>query len=58
MLTKIYEIFLWFLGFKEGETITAMLRRQKQRLGGYWWIMVGGTFAGLAALLIHVIGVF
>ncbi len=60
----IYCKLLWFLGFKlpedppvESEKITFMLRRQKQRLGIWWWLMVGGTFVFLIWLFLHVLGV-
>jgi len=36
---SIYEKILWFLGFQEGEYISTMLARQKQRLGWVWWFM-------------------
>lgn len=54
----LYEAFLWLLGFAQNEKITFMLRRQKERLGCWWWVLSGGTIAGLIALLLHVIGVF
>ena len=57
-LNKIYNAFLWVLGFKEGEKITYMLRRQKQRLGKFWWVGVGGVFASLICLVLHIVEVF
>jgi hypothetical protein len=38
-MESLYQKFLWFLGFKEGETISACLARQKERLGWTWWLM-------------------
>jgi len=54
----LYNKFLWFIGFLPDDKITFMLRRQKERLGAWWWVLSGGTIAGLIALLLHVIGVF
>ncbi len=54
-----YKSFLWFWGFAEGEHITDMLRRQKQRLGGkVWWAGVSGIFGFLIWLVLHVIEVW
>jgi len=51
---KIYSYILHFLGFQQGEHITDMLKRQKQRLGVWWWLLPGATFGGLTWLLFHV----
>jgi len=43
-----------------GETITTMLRRQKARLGVWWWVMSGGGIAlgngFLAWPILHILG--
>lgn len=57
MFAKIYNFLLWFCGFAKGEKITFMLKRQKQRLGIWWWFLSLGTIGGLITLLIHVLGV-
>lgn len=61
-LDKVYHGFLWLCGFKEGEHITDMLRRQKIRLGGWWWffpvttIALALSFLGfLIWLILHVL---
>jgi len=60
MIFKIYRALLWFFGFQEGERITFMMRRQKDRLGIWWWVMVGGTIVlgngFLAWLIPHILG--
>jgi hypothetical protein len=42
----IYHKFLWFCGFAEGEHISDMLARQKQRLGLIWWFFPILTIIG------------
>ena len=60
MINKLYKGFLWFAGFAEGETITAMLRRQKLRLKVGWWAMVTlpclFVAGGYTWLILHVLG--
>lgn len=58
MIHKIYDFLLWFMGFPSGLHITDILRNQKARLGVFWWVAVGGTFGGLIALVLHIIGIF
>jgi hypothetical protein len=36
-MTKIYKWLLWYGGFQEGDTISYMLARQKERMGKWWW---------------------
>jgi len=48
----IYQKLLWLLGFKTGEYITFMLKRQEQRLGVFWWLTIGATL-GYLTILIH-----
>lgn len=55
IIYELYKILLWVWGFAEGEHITDMLRRQKQRLGKAWWAGVGGIFAFLIWLVLHII---
>ena len=58
VIYRVYKTFLWFSGFAEGEHITDMLRRQKQRLGSkVWWVSVSGIFGFLIWLVLHVIEV-
>jgi hypothetical protein len=44
---KWYDWFLWITGFWEDEddddTISDMLRRQKERMGWVWWLGALGT---------------
>ena len=59
VIYRVYTAFLWFWGFAEGEHITDMLRRQKQRLGGrVWWVGVSGIFGFLIWLVLHVIEIW
>ena len=46
----LYKKLLWFMGFKTDETISAMLTRQKERLGVWWWIFPITTMVGTLAL--------
>lgn len=39
MTNKVYHKFLWFTGFLEGEHVSDMLARQKERLGVGWWCL-------------------
>lgn len=64
MLDKIYHVLLWLLGFREGEHITDMLRRQKDRFGKWWWCipalsglayLSAGAF--LSWLFLHILGI-
>jgi hypothetical protein len=61
MLNKIYCALLWFFGFFPGGKITFMLRRQKQRLGVWWWVMIAGTgflaTGGFTWLILHILEV-
>jgi len=45
-MDDIYHAFLWFCGFQEGEHISDMLARQKERLGWVWWLFPALTIAG------------
>jgi len=51
----IYDQFLWIIGYRRDEsdedTISAMLKRQKQRMGKWWWFMSLGTVALTAVIL-------
>ena len=58
VIYRIYKVFLWFWGFAEGEHLTDMLRRQKQRLGKVWWVGVTGMFGFLIWLVGHVIEIW
>ena len=58
VIYTIYKAFLWFWGFAEGEHVTDMMRRQKQRLGKVWWVGVFGGFGFLIWLVLHVIEVW
>jgi len=62
LLSKLYDVFLWFFGFIPGEKITFMLRRQKERLGKAWWVMViTSAIAGnglLLWLILHILGIW
>ncbi len=59
LIYHVYKALLWFWGFAEGEHITDMLRRQKQRLGNkLWWAGVSGIFGFLIWLVLHVIEVW
>jgi hypothetical protein len=49
---KIYHALLWFCGFEEGEHISGMLARQRQRLGRWWWFLPIGTIAIMLGLSI------
>ncbi|MBA7585021.1 hypothetical protein ES708_26991 [subsurface metagenome] len=44
---KIYDWFLWIIGFREDEddddTISDMLWRSKERLGWRWWVLSIGS---------------
>lgn len=51
-LQEQYHKFLWALGFKEGETFSAMFTRQKERLGAGWWALVCLTFLGIIGLIV------
>lgn len=61
----LYERFLWFWGFKidsdpditGDEKITFMLRRQKQRLGIWWWLWASGWIAFPIWLFLHILQV-
>jgi len=57
-MDKVYHKFLWFTGFREGETVSALLARQKLRLGVFWWafpiITVVGFLAFTVWLIIHI----
>jgi len=57
IIYDLYKVFLYFWGFAQGEHVTDMLRRQKQRLGKAWWIGVGGVFGFLIWLVLHIIEV-
>lgn len=48
----IYKSLLWFLGFPEGQTISELLARQKQRLGKWWWLFPIGTIIVCLGLFI------
>lgn len=54
-MTKLYNWFLWIIGFREDEsdddTISDMLWRQKQRMGVWWWLMSIGTIVFTVAIL-------
>lgn len=47
----IYKALLWFLGFKNGEYITFMLKRQELRLGVLWWLLVATTQAAITVIM-------
>jgi len=51
-MATIYQKLLWFMGFKTGETISAMLARQKKRLGNWWWLFPITTLLGTLGLFI------
>ena len=58
----LYNKLLWFWGFKmEGdpevpnEKITFMLRRQKERLGIWWWFWAGGWLSFWIWLFLHIL---
>jgi len=60
-MDKIYHFFLYWLGFPEGEHITDMLRRQKDRLGVRTWAIITlvgimSLVGGLLAIAFHVLG--
>ena len=57
MLSKLYHKLLWVLGFQEGEHITDMLRRQKDRFGAWWWVGLAGGTGFVSWLILHIIGV-
>lgn len=51
----LYHKFLWFCGFKQGEHISDMLARQRQRFGWCWWlfpIITIGGFIGFTGWLV------
>jgi len=50
---KVYDGFLWFCGFISGETITKMLIRQKDRLGYWYYILLGVSICFYNAMLIR-----
>jgi len=50
-MSKLYRWFLWFCGFQEGDTISAMLARQKARLGAWWWFFPITTIVILLGFL-------
>jgi len=54
-LINFYHFILWVVGFIEGDTISDMLRRQKERLGIVWWIFPIGTIGGGIWLLLHIL---
>ena len=41
MLDKIYHKLLWILGFQEGEHISDLFWRQKERWSKWWWTGLG-----------------
>ena len=43
MIAKIYDAFLWTFGFIDGEKVTYMLRRQKDRLGYWYYALLGSS---------------
>lgn len=51
-MDKIYHALLWFCGFEEGEHLSNMLARQRQRLGLWWWLLPIGTIAVMLGLSI------
>ncbi len=70
MIDRIYHAFLYFMGFPrskeeilnpDGEHITDLLQRQKERFGAFWWVMaIGWVVVGnlfYIWLLLHVIGI-
>jgi len=54
-MSKIYQWFLWYSGFQEdewdGDTISNMLARQKERMGWVWWVLSVGTLFVLSIFL-------
>lgn len=52
MIGKLYSSFLWFWGFVKGEKITYMLRRQKSRLGKWYYPFIAGSVLLFNLLLI------
>jgi len=64
MINWLYGKFLWFWGFHldsdpdltGDEKITFMLRRQKERLGIWWWFWAGGWLGFWIWLTIHILG--
>ena len=50
MIMKLYRALLWFFGFKNGEYVTYMLRRQEARLHYWWWFLVIQTGFGFTIL--------
>jgi len=48
---SLYQRFLWFFGFQEGDTISDMLARQKERLGWCWWFFPIITMVFTLAML-------
>ena len=57
MIVKLYHALLWLLGFAPGEHITDMLRRQKRRLGFFWWLGLAGGSGFFAWLILHILEV-
>jgi hypothetical protein len=51
MLDKIYDWFLYNLGFIEGEHFSDMLARQRIRWGKGWFWVVGFTFFVVIGLI-------
>jgi hypothetical protein len=59
-IADTYYYFLWILGFSDvdgdfqtpidREKITFMLRRSKERMGLYWWVLSLGTILGVWTL--------
>jgi len=60
----LYGKLLWFWGFHISsdppvmgdEKITYMLRRQKKRLGIWWWVWSAGWIAFPIWLFLHILG--
>ena len=61
-MTKIYDWFLWIIGFREDEndddTISDMLWRSKQRMGAWWWLLSLATIIFTLFLLAFEIWLF
>lgn len=52
IMGKVYDKFLWTMGFLDGEKITYMLRRQKDRLGGFYYLLLGASLLLFNCLLV------
>mgnify|MGYP001606826562 FL=1 len=64
IISKLYGYLLWFMGeplsaseyYPQGEKYTFKLRRQKERLGRYWYLLWAAIIASVLFNLIRYIG--